>query len=296
MDIDSITLRPKIAAVMGNENLNGSVAVITGAASGIGAGLARAAAARGMRLVLADIESNALSVVGAELRAAGSEVLAVPTDVADPAAMDRLAEATFERFGEVQLLVNNAGIESIGNIWEFSAAQWARAIHVNVLGPVNGVRVFAPAMVAAGERAFIANVASLGALGMMAQQTPYIMSKHAILSFSECLSLEMSIAAPAISVSAVLPGPVATRIFTDAQESRTSLHGSQHRKTMENLIAAYGMPPDEAGRIILDQIVSGQFWVTTHPDMLAEYALNRATHLTTRAVPALTAEAIALLK
>jgi NAD(P)-dependent dehydrogenase (short-subunit alcohol dehydrogenase family) len=280
---------------MGNEILNGGVAVITGAASGIGAGLARAAAARGMKLVLADIAPAALFAVGADLEAAGSEVLAVPTDVADPTAMDRLAEATFERFGGVRLLVNNAGIESVGNVWEFSAVQWERAIHINVLGPVNGVRAFAPAMLAAGEPAFIANVASLGALGMMAQQTPYIMSKHAILSFSECLSLEMSMAAPAISVSAVLPGPVATRIFADAQESGTSPDGSQHRQTMENLIAAYGRPPDEAGRIILDQIVAGQFWVTTHPAMLAEYALARAAHLTTRAMPALTEEAMALL-
>jgi NAD(P)-dependent dehydrogenase (short-subunit alcohol dehydrogenase family) len=280
---------------METDLLSGGVAVITGAAGGIGAGLARAAASRGMKLVLADIAAAPLFAIGAELQAAGSEVLAVPTDVADPAALDRLAAATFERFGPVRLLVNNAGIESVGNIWEFSAAQWERAIRINVLGPVHGVRAFAPEMVAAGEPAFIANVASLGALGMMAQQTPYIMSKHAILSFTECLSLEMSRAAPAIRISAVLPGPVATKIFADAQEGAAP-GAHKHKALMEDLITAYGMPPDQAGKIILAQIAAGQFWVTTHPDMLAAYAEKRAAHLTARATPALTPEAIALLQ
>jgi NAD(P)-dependent dehydrogenase (short-subunit alcohol dehydrogenase family) len=275
--------------------LAGGVAVITGSANGIGAGIARAAAARGMRVVLADIAVERLNKIADELSTAGTEVLAVPTDVTDPAALDHLAAATREKFGDVRLLVNNAGIETIGNAWELTAAQWERVMRINVLGPIHGVRAFAGAMVAAGAPAFISNVASLGGLAMMPEQTPYIMSKHAVLSFSECLSLEMSLAAPQIRVSAILPGPVATRIFTDAQVGSGNASYHRHRDIMDNMMAAHGMPPDEAGRLILDQIAEGRFWVSPHPEMLAESARQRAAHLAKLERPSIRPEALAIM-
>jgi NAD(P)-dependent dehydrogenase (short-subunit alcohol dehydrogenase family) len=278
-----------------NNVLAGGVAVITGSAGGIGAGIARAAAARGMKLVLADIAVEPLNKFASELTAAGAQVLAVPTDVTDPLALDHLAAVTRETFGDVRLLVNNAGIETIGNAWELTAAQWERVMRINVLGPIHGVRAFAGAMVAAGAPAFISNVASLGGLAMMPEQTPYIMSKHAVLSFSECLSLEMELAAPKIRVSAVLPGPVATRIFTDAQVGKGSPSYNQHRDTMDSMMAAHGMSPDAAGILILDQIAEGRFWVSPHPEMLAESARNRAAHLATLERPSMKPEALAII-
>jgi NAD(P)-dependent dehydrogenase (short-subunit alcohol dehydrogenase family) len=279
---------------MTEDILSGGVAVITGAASGIGNGIARAAAARGMKLVLADIAAEALQDFAAELTAAGTETLAVPTDVTDPEAIDALAAKTHAHFGDIRLLINNAGIEMLGLAWELSAAQWERIVRINILGPIHGTRAFAGAMVKSGKPGFIANVSSLGGLAMMPEQTPYILSKHATLSFTECLFLEMSRAAPQIRVSAILPGPVATRIFMDAPTGPTQ-NANRHRAIMENMLTAHGMTPLAAGETILEQIAEGKFWVTTHPDMLAHSAQARATHLATLADPYLQPEALALL-
>lgn len=261
----------------GGVSLDGGVAVITGAARGIGEGIARAAAARQMKLVLADVAKDRLRALADELSTV-VETLAVPTDVADPAAIDRLASAAFERFGNVRLLVNNAGVEAIGYSWELSAEQWERAVRINALGPVHGVRAFGGRMVEAQEPAFIVNVSSLAALGSTPLTAPYMLTKHAILSFSESLFLEMQRKAPMIRVSAVLPGPVATGIFEDAIGAQEGAGVDRHRAIMKGVLAS-GMDPLEAGRIILDQVEEGKFWVTTHPDMMAEVAQRRADYL-----------------
>ena len=267
------------------DSLNGGVAVITGAARGIGEGIARAAAARGMKLVLADIAEERLRAIADEL-SASVETLAVPTDVADPAAIDRLAAAAFDRFGEVRLLVNNAGIEVIGYSWELSADQWERALRINALGPIHGVRAIAGRMVEAQKPAFIVNVSSLAALGSTPLTAPYMLTKHAILSFSESLFLEMQRKAPMIRVSAVLPGPVATGIFDDALGADAGAGVDKHRTIMKQVLA-HGMDALEAGRMILDQVEAGKFWVTTHPEMMAEAARNRADFLASFKEPSL---------
>jgi short-subunit dehydrogenase len=275
--------------------LDGGVAVITGAARGIGKWIAKAAAARGMKLVLADIAVDALRATAKEFEAAGVEVLAVPTDVSDAAALDRLADATYERFGSVRLLVNNAGIEMLGNTWELSAKQWDMAIRINVLGPIHGVRAFGGRMVAAQQPAYILNLASLAAVSIMPVQTSYIASKHAVLSFSECLFLEMLRAAPMIRVSVACPGPVATQIFTDAPVGSNPATVDHHRAVMEGALANTGMTPDAAGETIFAQVIAGKFWVATHPEMLEEFAKRRGQHLSTLAYPELAKEAEAIL-
>jgi NAD(P)-dependent dehydrogenase (short-subunit alcohol dehydrogenase family) len=267
-------------------DLTGGVAVITGAAGGIGLGVAKAAAAAGMKLVLADIAEAALGEVARTFIDQGYETLAMPTDVADPKALDRLAAATHERFGSVRLLVNNAGIETLGKIWELSAEQWQRTLGINVLGAVNGVRAFAPAMIAAGRPAFISTVASIGALGMGPGQTPYILSKHAMLAFSEGLFLEMEEAAPHIAVSVVLPGPVRTRIFVDAPAADIGEPLAQYRAQMDDIISTQGLHPDDAGQMIFDQIADGRFWVTTHQAMLEASVKSRADYLSGLVSPA----------
>jgi len=275
--------------------LTGGVAVITGAAGGIGEGLARIAGWHGMKLVLADIAEDRLGKLAAALSADGIEVLAVPTDVTDAAALDRLADAAYGHFGSVRLLVNNAGVEALGYSWELSAEQWNRTIGINVMGVIHGVRAFAGRMIAGGQPGFIANVASVAALGMMPVQTPYILSKHAVLSFSECLFLEMEQQKAPIRVSAVLPGPVDTSIFQDATGGSNPDSIERHRAIMAHMLARQGMSANDAARLILDQVAAGKFWISPHPEMLADSAKRRASHLASLATPALADGTQALL-
>ncbi|MCP5165359.1 MAG: SDR family NAD(P)-dependent oxidoreductase [Pseudomonadales bacterium] len=274
--------------------LSGGVAVITGAGSGIGEGLARYAAELGMKVVLADIARERIEKVSAEIEAAGGTALAVPTDVSDPAAIDRLADEAYEAFGEVTLLVNNAGVETLGFVWEIPASTWERTLAINIHGAIHGVRAFAPRMIAAGRQAFIANTSSIGALGIMPVQTSYILSKHALLAFSECLHLEMKLKKLPISVSVILPGPVATRIFSDSEGADDPV-SNYHRQLMDGMLRAEGISGPEAARRILPQIAAGEFWVSTHPEITREFAANRASHLAELATPELPPEVLATL-
>ena len=278
----------------GTEQLQGGVAVITGAGSGIGAALARHAAELGMKTVLADIDSDRIRAVAAEIQSAGGHALPVYTDVSDPQALDALADTVFETFGQVTLLVNNAGIETLGVTWEIPAASWDKTLAININGVIHGVRAFAPRMIAAGHRAFIANTCSVGALGTMPVQTPYILSKHAVLAFSECLYLEMQLKQAPIHVSAIMPGPVATSIFADsATTADASSH--HHRQVMQDMLASQGISATEAARLILPRIAAGEFWVSTHPQMTREMAQQRADHLAGLSVPQLPPELLASL-
>ncbi|WP_207886372.1 SDR family NAD(P)-dependent oxidoreductase [Pseudomonas sp. 30_B] len=280
---------------MSENIIAGGVAVITGAGSGIGEGIARTAASRGMKVVLADIAGDRAEAVAAEIRAQGGEALAVATDVSDATQLDRLAQRAYDAFGEVTLLVNNAGIEMLGYAWEIPAATWEKTLAINVLGVIQSVRAFAPRMIAAGKRAWIANVGSVGSLGMMPIQTSYMVSKHAVLSFSECLALEMELVGAPISVSCVLPGPVASRIFTDAVLGETGGHSDKHRSIMADMLRTHGLTPLQAGEIILDGIAAGDFWVPTHPEMADAMARARADYLVSERRPRLRDEVRGLL-
>jgi NAD(P)-dependent dehydrogenase (short-subunit alcohol dehydrogenase family) len=272
-------------------DFGGGVAVITGAGSGIGAGLAKHCAELGMRVVLADIALDRAEAVAEDIRVAGGEALAVHTDVSVPEALDMLAAITRERFGDVTLLVNNAGIETLGFAWELPALLWEKTLQVNIHGVIHGVRAFVPGMLAAGKRAWIANTSSIGGLGMMPIQTSYIVSKHAILSFSECLRLEMQLQKAPIAVCAILPGPVSTRIFEDSQTGAAP-DNERHRQLMHSMLAADGISGYEAARRILPQVAEGQFWVSTHPDMTREFAQQRAQYLSTLATPQMPLEVL----
>lgn len=276
------------------EHLSGGVAVITGAGSGIGAGLARQAAESGMKVVLADISRERIEEVVSEIESAGGTAMAVPTDVTDPDALDRLAGRVYDTFGEVRLLVNNAGVETVGFSWEIPADTWERTLAININGVVHGVRAFAPRMIASGERAFIANTSSVGGLGIMPVQTAYIMSKHAVLAFSECLRLEMQVREAPIEVSVILPGPVNTRIFADSDGASDPV-SQYHRQVMQTMLETGGISGDEAARRILPQIAAGDFWVSTHPEMTRDYARNRAASLDALAEPRLSPELLAML-
>ena len=263
----------------------GGVAVITGAASGIGEALAHEAALRkGMKVVLADIDGRGLDRVTADLIKQGAEVLAVVTDVSDAAAMSQLAEKTLENFGSVRLLVNNAGIETLGFSWEIPPAQWEKILGVNIHGVVNGVNAFAPAMIASGEPCVIANMASIAAISIAPIQTSYVMSKHAVLAFSECLHLEMQMKSSAVQISAVLPGPVKTQIFESVGEQADPV-AAEHRQQMMDLLEGNGITALEAAQTIFRQLAAGKFWVSTHPEMTQMMAEQRASHLSSLNTP-----------
>lgn len=274
------------------EQFRGRVAVITGAGSGIGEALARQASTVGMRVVLADIDEARAQGVAQAITTQGGEAVAIATDVSDPASLDALADTCFDTFGEVTLLVNNAGIETLGFAWELSAPIWERALGVNINGVVHGVRAFAPRMIAAGKPGFIANTSSVGGFGIMPVQTPYIMSKHAVLAFSECLRMEMAIKEAPVSVSVILPALVKTRIFEDSQASSDTM-SQHHRQVMAGMLAENGISSDEAAQRILPQIAAGDFWVSTDEQMTRDFAAARARTLTELPTPALAPEVAA---
>ncbi|MEZ5735649.1 MAG: SDR family NAD(P)-dependent oxidoreductase [Novosphingobium sp.] len=268
------------------------MAVISGAGSGIGAGLARQAGAAGMRVVLADVDESAAQAVSAEI----PDSAAMRVDVAQPEELDRLAREVAERFGPVRLLVNNAGIETLGFAWEIPAERWEQTLRVNLHGVIHGVRAFVPGMLASGEECWIANVASIAALGTMPTQSAYMLTKHAVQSFNECLYLEMQAKGAPIHVSSVIPGWVKSAIFDPADDAGESDFATRQRAVMRGAMAAQGMDAGEAARIILEGIAAGDFWVSTQPEMTRELAAARAAFLTALVPPELTDETRAILE
>ena len=273
----------------------GGVAVVTGAGAGIGSGIARRAGALGMMVVVTDISGERAETVAAEIRSAGGTAAAMVVDVSKPAELDRLAAETFERFGAVRLLVNNAGIETIGNTWEIPAERWEATLNINIHGIVHGVRAFVPYMLKFGREAWIANLASIGAFGVMPTQTAYIMTKHAVQSFSECLYLELQLAKAPIHVSSVMPGMLKTSIFEASAGAGEPDSARHHRQVMFDLMKTHGMDLDEGCRLILEQIARKQFWVSTQPEMTEQALVARMEFFRTQSPPTLAAQARQLL-
>lgn len=273
----------------------GGVAVITGAGSGIGAGLARHAHRLGMTVVLADIDADGIAALRDELCAAGGTAVDIVCDVRDPEAVQGLADRVYRDFGAARLLVNNAGIEQFGYLWDTPVPNWRRVVDVNISGVFHGVRAFLPKMMAVDERAWVWNVASVGAVVTMPLQTPYIVSKHAVLAMTECLCAEVQLAGHDhhIQVQAVLPGPVVSNIFesaggVDAAEGADIGAAETHRETMLD-IKADAMDPLAAAETLFQQAAEGRFYLLTHPEVGAAMA-ERAEVLATQRRPVLRAE------
>jgi NAD(P)-dependent dehydrogenase (short-subunit alcohol dehydrogenase family) len=274
----------------------GGVAVITGAGAGIGMGIARRCGAIGMTVIVTDVDRSRAQGVAEEIIAAGGTAEAHRIDVSDPAALDLLAESVFDRHGAVRLLVNNAGIETLGLTWEIPAARWEQTLRVNINGVVHGVRAFVPHMLRAGGEAWIANLASIGAFGQMPTQTAYMMSKHAVQSFSECLYLEMELVGAPIHVSSVIPGMLKTSIFEAAAGKGEPESAARHRAKMADMMASYGMDLDEGCRKIVAKIAAGEFWVDTQEEMTDAMLAGRTAFFQQRGTPTLAEQARALVE
>jgi NADP-dependent 3-hydroxy acid dehydrogenase YdfG len=255
-----------------------SVAVITGAASGIGAGLAREAARRGMKVVLADRDAAKLKAVA---DAIGDAALAVPTDVTDPAALEALAEAAYAAHGQVDLLFNNAGVLSTGFSWEISAKAWQTSLDVNIGGIVNGLRAFVPRLLAADRPARIINTASVGGFLPAPLMAPYSATKFATVALTESLAGELAILNSKVQVTLLAPGPVKSDIFREAPSAASK----GFHDAMVGMLEENGLTPDEFAPLVLDAVARGDYWIIPQPEALDDGFAARNARITTRQPP-----------
>jgi NAD(P)-dependent dehydrogenase (short-subunit alcohol dehydrogenase family) len=267
----------------------GGVAVITGAGSGIGAGLARHAVGLGMTVVLADIDAAAIANLRDELRGNGGSAFDVECDVRDPDAVEQLAAWTYREIGAVRLLVNNAGVEQFGYLWDTPVANWQRVVDINVSGVFHGVRAFLPRMMASAEPAWVWNLSSVGGVVAIPLQAPYIASKHAVLALTECLYLDVQAAGHDhhIHVQAVLPGAVRSNIFESAggvgAGGDTGVAEVQRAAMLD--VKATAMGADAAAAAIFEQAADGRFYLLTDPDYVGSAMTERATVLAGQRLP-----------
>ncbi len=251
----------------------GTVAVVTGAASGIGAALARALASAGCSLVLADIEEGPLQDVTSSL---DSGAVAVVTDVSDPAAVDHLADTAFERFGGVHLLCNNAGVSTFNPLTAQTLDDWRWVLGVNLWGVVHGIRSFLPRLLAQGQPAHVVNTSSLaGIVSGLPNLGPYNVAKVGVVSVSETLRLELAMAGAPIGVSVLCPGSTESRIL-ESERNRPARLGTEVRLPQgdafrEAVRSSFRSPgartTGEVAAQVLDAVRSGQFWIVTSGEM-----------------------------
>ncbi len=270
------------------ERFSRGVAVVTGAAAGIGEGLARHLSSLGMTVVVSDIDGDRAAKVADEIVAAGGTAKACAVDVADPDAVDAMASEIFGRHGSVELLVNNAGIESAGLLWEIDRERWRRLMQINVDGVFYCLRSFIPRMIAAGSPSCIANLSSVGGLNAVAVQSPYIVSKHAVLAMTECLHQDLAIVGAPIQVSAVIPHSIRSEIFLAAQReaptgnpTANAVFAAMQRDNVEK-----GLDPLLAAEHMIEQIARGEFWIHSDDDLCIAAMHRRGQQLLDLAAPA----------
>ncbi|KAA5838024.1 SDR family NAD(P)-dependent oxidoreductase [Saccharopolyspora hirsuta] len=267
------------------EVFGGGLAVVTGAGAGIGAGLTRHLAGDlAMTVIAVDVDAQAAHRIADEL---GERVVPRVVDVRDPDAVDRLACQVEEEFGPVRLLINNAGVEQFGYLWDVPPLNWQRVVDVNISGVFHGIRAFLPGMIAAGRRSHVLSLASIGAVTSVPLQAPYIMSKHAVLAMTECLYQEIAEIGADIAVSAVLPGLVESNIFSAAGgvESGDVAAAEAQRKRML-AVREQAMSADEAAENIVAQAARGEFYIVTHPEVVHAAMSARADQLANHRAPA----------
>jgi NAD(P)-dependent dehydrogenase (short-subunit alcohol dehydrogenase family) len=252
---------------------NGTVAVVTGAASGIGAALARAFSAAGCAVVLADIEDSALQHVATSL---DGEALGVVTDVSDAAAVDRLADAAFGRFGAVNILCNNAGVSTFNPVMAQTLDDWRWVLGVNLWGVIHGVHSFLPRLLAQGQPAHIVNTSSIaGVVSGIPNLGPYNVSKVGVVSISETLRFELAMAGAAVGVSVLCPGSTESGIL-ESERNRPAAFGHESRVPegeafRQAVRAGFRAPgartPDEVAAQVLGAVRAGDFWIVTGGEM-----------------------------
>lgn len=251
------------------EQLEGRTAFITGGASGIGFAMARAFAAAGMKIAIADVEQEALDAAVARLKAGNADVIGICLDVRDRDAMEAAAATVTEAFGAVHLLCNNAGVGAGGPMHETTYGDWDWTLGVNLNGVVNGLQAFLPAMVAHGEGGHVVNTASMAGIAGFGGMGPYNASKFAVVGISEALAQDVAHAG--INVSVLCPGVVQTNIFDSQRNRPADMPGRERKLKPEDEariaeVIAGGISPDQVAERVLDAVRQNQFWIFTHPE------------------------------
>ena len=270
----------------------GRVAVVTGAASGIGRGLARRFAEEGMRVVLADVERDALEAAASGLRETGADVLAVETDVASAKSVEALAERAYEAFGAVHVLCNNAGVGGgRGPVEEATLADWAWILGVNLEGVIHGVRAFVPRMLDGGEEGHVVNTSSFAGLAATPFNAVYGVSKAGVVALTESLYLELERRGAAVSASVLCPGLIRTNILDAARNRPEWLRNPGEpppegaaRARMRAMMEEGGTPPAAVAAQVVEAIRERRFWIMTHDD-LDPWVRQRADGILARANP-----------
>jgi NAD(P)-dependent dehydrogenase (short-subunit alcohol dehydrogenase family) len=255
------------------QELEDKVAVITGGASGIGRAVAEAAAAAGMKVVLADIEEAALKETDAAMSAAGAQVLSVVTDVAVGSSVENLRDRALEHFGAVHLVHNNAGVAVGGPLWTVSEPDWTWILGVNLWGVIHGIRTFVPLLLEQGE-GHVVNTASLAGLTSPGLLGPYNVTKHSVVTMSETLYRDLLVFGSTVGVSVLCPGFVRTGI-ADSDRNRPPWAPAEARPegealqgTVRNLVAS-GISPSQVAEQVLDAVRTNRFYIITHDDTFA---------------------------
>ena len=263
-------------------DLNGKIAVITGAASGFGLEAARIAARGGMKIVMADVQPEALDVAGRDVAALGAEVLTHRTDVSKASDVDALGAATMQRFGAPHFVFNNAGVGAGGLIWEHSVKDWDWVIGVNLMGVAHGVRVFTPLMLAAAAadpayHGHIVNTASMAGLLNAPNMGVYNASKAAVVSISETLYQDLSLVTEQVHAHVLCPYFVPTGIHQSERNRPASLTETGSGPTRSQRIAqamsdkavtSGKLTAAQVAQFVFDAMAENRFYIYSHPKAL----------------------------
>lgn len=262
------------AKVRGAMNVANRVAVVTGAGSGIGRGLAMEAGRRGMRVAVVDIDEIRLAETLSELHRNAVTATSHVVNVADAAAMEALADAVYQAHGDVHLLFNNAGVHLDGLSWGYSEKQWRWLMGINLMGVVHGVNAFLPRMLERGTDGVIVNTASIAGLMSFPYSGCYCAAKHAVVGFTESVHLELMASGAPVKVALVCPGAVATGIIRPPAAAAppdppAGDAGQDHRvddfRSTFSAVIANGMSADGHARLVFDELAEGAFWIISDP-------------------------------
>ncbi len=252
------------------------VAVITGAASGIGYAIAEKAVSEGAKVVLADVEEQALVKAEAELKEQGGSVLSVLTDVSRPEDIEEVAKQTLDAFGAAHLLFNNAGVGAGMSVWRSTIADWQWVLNVNLWGVIYGIKTFVPIMNEQDTECHIVNTSSLAGLVSFPGLGPYNITKFAVVTLSETLYHELALERSKIGVSVLCPGWVSTRIMESDRNRPSQLQNSpsEERRSREQVnraaelrdMARNGTPPADIASAVFEAMREEKFYILPHPE------------------------------